>query len=245
MLLKSSLAVPKLIYLDEIDSTNAELSRMDRSALPEFTALVSASQTAGRGRLERDWVSESGSSLAVSILLRPTASPAELGWITLLAALAVRASIATLGVENASIKWPNDVLVADKKISGILASLEGKDLILGVGINLKPQTGAPDHATSLSELGVTDSMDEVLTEFLTQLRGRYARFMTDTQWAIGLTGEEFRQFSSTLGRQVKAIYPNGKELTGLARDIDPLGNLVIDNGELHGVSAADIIHLRN
>jgi BirA family biotin operon repressor/biotin-[acetyl-CoA-carboxylase] ligase len=242
---KSSAVVPKLIYFDEIDSTNVELARMDRASLPEFTALVSASQTAGRGRMDRDWVSEPGASLAVSVLLRPNAKPGEMSWITILAALSVRAAVSSLGCSGASIKWPNDVLVDGKKISGILARLEGQDLILGVGINLKPQANAPEHATSLAELGVEANLDEVLAEFLTQLRGRYLRFLADTSWAIGLTGDEFRQFSSTLGQRVRAIYPDGRELIGIAKDIDKLGNLVVDDGELHSVSAADIVHLRN
>ena len=245
MLEKSSAVVPKLIYFDEIDSTNVELARMDRASLPEFTALVSASQTAGRGRMDRDWVSEPGASLAVSVLLRPNAKPGEMSWITILAALSVRAAVSSLGCSGASIKWPNDVLVDGKKISGILARLEGQDLILGVGINLKPQANAPEHATSLAELGVEANLDEVLAEFLTQLRGRYLRFLADTSWAIGLTGDEFRQFSSTLGQRVRAIYPDGRELIGIAKDIDKLGNLVVDDGELHSVSAADIVHLRN
>ena len=245
MLEKSSAVVPKLIYFDEIDSTNAELARMERASLPEFTALVSASQTAGRGRMDRDWVSEPGASLAVSVLLRPNAKPGEMSWITILAALSVRAAVSSLGCSGASIKWPNDVLVDGKKISGILARLESQDLILGVGINLKPQANAPEHATSLAELGVEANLDEVLAEFLTQLRGRYLRFLADTSWAISLTGDEFRQFSSTLGQRVRAIYPDGRELIGIAKDIDKLGNLVVDDGELHSVSAADIVHLRN
>jgi BirA family biotin operon repressor/biotin-[acetyl-CoA-carboxylase] ligase len=137
------------------------------------------------------------------------------------------------------------VLVEGKKISGILARLEGEELILGVGINLKPQANAPDHATSLARFGVESSFDEVLAEFLTQLRGRYLRFVADAKWSIGLTAEEFREFSSTLGQRVRAIYPDGRELTGMAVDIDVLGNLIIDDGERHSVSAADIVHLRN
>jgi BirA family biotin operon repressor/biotin-[acetyl-CoA-carboxylase] ligase len=162
-----------------------------------------------------------------------------------MAALSVRATLQTLGVEGAGIKWPNDVLVQGKKVSGILAQLEGKDLILGIGVNLKPQAGAPEHATSLADLGVAVDLDSVLVELLTQFRGRYLRFATDPEWAIELSTSEFRRFSTTLGQKVRAIYPDGRELVGVATDIDRLGNLLIDDGELHTVSAADIIHLRN
>ncbi len=244
MIEKSSLAVPKLIYFEEIDSTNAELLRTDRALVPELTAVVSASQTAGRGRLDRDWVSEPGASLALSLLLRPKASE-QLGWITLMAALSVRAALQELGVVEPAIKWPNDVLVEGKKVSGILAQLDGEDLILGVGINLKAQAGAPEHATSLEELGIAADMDSVLHELLTQFRLRYLRFATDPDWSVELSANEFRQFSITLGQKVRAIYPDGSELVGMAKDIDSFGNLQIDAGELHTVSAADIIHLRN
>lgn len=245
MLEKSSAAVPKLIYLDEIDSTNSELARIDRSQLPEFTVLVAASQSAGRGRLDRQWASDPGSSLSVSVLLRPKFSSTQLGWLTLMAALGVRAAVSSLGVKNPSIKWPNDVLVEGKKVSGILAQLEGEDLILGVGINLRPQSLELQNATSLMELGVQASLDQVLVEFLTQLRGRYLKIHSDPKWGLEQIAAEFRQFSSTLGTRVRAIYPDGTELVGLATDIDSSGNLVIDDGSLHTVSAADIIHLRN
>lgn len=245
MLEKSALVVPKLIFHETLDSTNAELERLDRSSLPEFTAVVAMSQSAGQGRLGRAWVSEPGSSISVSVLLRPKATSTQIGWLTLLAAAAVRATSDLLGVADSKIKWPNDVLVEGKKISGILARLHGKDLILGVGINLKPQTDAPEHATSLSEQGAKFDFDEVLAAFLTQLRGRYVKFLADPELAIRDVAQEFRDHSSTLGSQVRAILPDQSEITGTAIDLDSSGNLLIKNDQLHTISAADIIHLRN
>lgn len=245
MLEKSSGVVPKLILHETLDSTNAELERLDRKDLPEFTAVVAMSQTAGQGRLGRSWVSESGSSISVSVLLRPKGSPAQIGWLTLLAAAAVRATAEHLGATDAKIKWPNDVLVQGKKISGILARLHEGDLVLGVGINLKPQSDAPEHATSLSEQGAESDFDEVLSVFLTQLRGRYIKFMADPELSIRHTLQEFRDHSSTLGSKVRAILPDQSEIVGLAIDIDSSGNLLIQGDQLHTISAADIIHLRN
>lgn len=245
MLEKSSLVVPRLILHETLDSTNAELERLDRSNLPEFTAVVSMSQSAGQGRLGRSWVSEPGSSISVSMLLRPKATPTQIGWLTLLAAAAVRATTSHLGAADSKIKWPNDVLVGGKKISGILARLQGEELILGVGINLKPQSDAPEHATSLSEQGAISDFDEVLAAFLTQLRGRYVKFLLDPELAIRDVTQEFRDHSSTLGNEVRAILPDHSEVIGTAIDLDSSGNLLIQNDQLHTISAADIIHLRN
>lgn len=245
MLEKATAAVPRLIYLDEVDSTNLELSRIDRSNLPELTAVVAASQSAGKGRLNRSWVSEPGASAAVSLLLRPGLNPAHLPWMSLMAAVSVRATIAHFLDKPVSIKWPNDVLVHGKKISGILARLEQQDLILGVGINIRAQASAPDHATSLEELGGMSSLDETVAEFLSQFRARYNRFKLDPSWSIELTANEFRQHCSTIGERVRAIYPDGSELVGLARDVDELGNLLVEGDQLTSISAADIVHLRN
>lgn len=245
MLEKSAKAVPELIYFDEIDSTNAELVRMSRAELPEFSAVVAGSQTSGSGRLGRQWVSEPGASLSVSVLLRPSIEQANWSWFTLMAALAIRATASELGVKDLSIKWPNDVLVSGQKLSGILATIDQGDLVLGLGVNLKPQSGAPENATSLAELGAEHELDAVLSLLLSQLRARYLRFAVDPSWAIELTRNEYQEFSSTLGQRVRAIYPDGKELVGLAIDLDGTANLLVDAGEIHTVAAADIIHLRN
>lgn len=245
MLEKSSLAVPKLIYFDQIDSTNAELVRMNRADLPEFSAVVAGSQTKGSGRLGRQWVSEPGTSLSVSVLLRPQVEQSNWSWFTLMAALAIRATASDLGLTDVSIKWPNDVLVAGKKLSGILATLDQGELVLGMGVNLKRQNGAPENATSLAEHGAQHELDEVLSLLLSHLRARYVRFGVDPSWAMELTRNEYQDCSSTLGQKVRAIYPDGKELVGFALDLDSTGNLLVEAGEIHTVAAADIIHLRN
>jgi BirA family transcriptional regulator, biotin operon repressor / biotin---[acetyl-CoA-carboxylase] ligase len=242
---KSLQVCPNLEYFEQIESTNSYLLTRDLGALEDFSAVVAAEQTAGQGRLGRQWVSEPGSSISLSLLLKPKASVQQLSWLTLVAAVSVRHALTELGIAEVSIKWPNDVLVAHKKISGILAQLNGENLILGLGINLEPQQGAPEWATSISESGVTSSFDEVLAAVLTQLRARYLRFLADPNWAIETTRNEFLEHSSTIGSEVRAILPNGEEIRGKAIDIDFQGNLLIDSGKVTPVSAADIVHLRN
>ncbi|MEY4991130.1 MAG: hypothetical protein RIS08_1356 [Actinomycetota bacterium] len=245
MLTNSSQAVPKLEFFESVDSTNLMLERADRAALPELTAFVAASQTAGQGRLGRTWVSEPRSSISLSLLLRPTDSSRK-GWLTLMMAASVRATVERFAPQGMPlIKWPNDVLVAERKISGILARAIESEVILGVGLNLKFQQGAPETAIALEELGCEASFDDVLFELLTQFRARYAKFQSDAKWAVTDLASEFRANSATLGSSVIAMLPGGSQIQGLAIDIDSEGNLLIESDSIHTISAADIIHLRN
>lgn len=244
MLINSEKTVSKLVYFESIDSTNLALARL-AAELPDFSAVVSAEQTQGQGRMGRSWVSEPGTSLSLSVLIKAQASPEQLGLITFMAAAAVSAALASYGLK-ASIKWPNDVLVDGKKICGILAQLTQSGLILGIGVNLKQQSGAPDTATSLAQLGLELELDDFLPALLIQLRARYVKFLADPQWACQTYLEEFRQHSSTLGSQVRAIFPDQSELVGTAMDVDSEGRLLISSGgQVRAVSAADIVHLRN
>ena len=245
MLTKSSQAVPKLEFFESVDSTNLMLERADRSALPEMCAFVAASQTAGQGRLGRAWVSEPGSSISLSLLLRPKDHELK-GWLTLMMAASVRAAVAGLVPESQPlIKWPNDVLVSERKVSGILAKALESDVVLGVGLNLRVQPGAPETAISLEELGCNQGFDDVLFELLTQFRARYAKFQSDSKWAVSDLASEVRENSATIGSNVIAMLPGGNQIQGLAIDIDAAGNLVVESDSIHTISAADIIHLRN
>jgi BirA family biotin operon repressor/biotin-[acetyl-CoA-carboxylase] ligase len=238
--------VNRLIELDTVDSTNLELSRVLKSEqLENFSLVISHSQTAGMGRLGRSWVSEPGSSISASLYLTSKHTK-DLGWATLIAAVAIRSAIADLVSEEVLVKWPNDVLVDGKKISGILAQIQPDgSLILGFGINLKAQQQAPETATALDLLGVHKTFDEVLHAVVHNFRVRWAIFEADPQVAITKTRGEILQASATLGRNVRAELPGGGEVFGVAKDIDREGRLVIHTPEPVVVSAADVWHLRN
>jgi BirA family biotin operon repressor/biotin-[acetyl-CoA-carboxylase] ligase len=144
------------------------------------------------------------------------------------------------------VKWPNDVLVNDKKISGILAQIQPDGaLILGFGINLKTQSGAPDTATSLELLGVDADFDAVLAAVVTNFRIRWSIFEQNPQPAIIKARGELVEHSATIGRSVRAELPGGGEVYGIAKEIDAEGRLVIHTPEPVVVSAADVWHLRN
>lgn len=238
--------VNELIALDSVDSTNLELARrLQAGPLANFSLVVAKEQTAGMGRLGRTWVSEPGTSIAASLYLN-SSHTSELGWATLIAATAIRAAIADLVSKEVLVKWPNDVLVNDKKISGILAQIQPDgSLILGFGINLKAQLLAPDTATALDLLGVDADFDNVLHAVIRNFRIRWGIFEADPATAITKARGELVEHSATLGRSVRAELPGGGEVFGIAKDIDREGRLVIDTPEPVVVSAADVWHLRN
>ena len=138
--LEKSLSVdPRLEYLETIDSTNLELARrLEAESKPDLFAIVAAEQTAGRGRLDRSWVSESKTSISLSVLLRPKPH-IERGLIPLFVGTQVAKALSELTGANAGVKWPNDVLIAERKISGVLAELSEHGVIAGVGIDHQPE----------------------------------------------------------------------------------------------------------
>ena len=238
--------VNELIALDSVDSTNLELARRILAGnLPNFSLVVAREQTAGLGRLGRGWVSEPGTSISASLYLKSRHTQ-ELGWATLIAATAIRSSVAELVADEVLVKWPNDVLVNDKKISGILAQIQPDgSLVLGFGINLKAQLGAPETATALDLLGVDADMDTVLHAVIRNFRIRWAIFEQDPKASIAKARAELLQHSATIGKTVRAELPGGGEVLGVAKDIDGEGRLVILTPEPVAVSAADVWHLRN
>jgi BirA family biotin operon repressor/biotin-[acetyl-CoA-carboxylase] ligase len=238
---KSQQVFSALSFHERLDSTNLELARNLTTSTPHFSAVIAASQTAGLGRLGRSWESPVKSSLSLSVFLSGK-TIAEPGWVTLLAALAVKRAVSELGVIGSGVKWPNDVLVSGKKISGILAQLLRQgDLILGIGLNLTPQSSELAMATSLQEQGLATDLDTAAALVGKQLAGLLDAFAVDSAEVKSL----FSQSCVTLGQKVRAELPGGGEVFGLASEIDSAGQLVILTPEAISLSAADVWHLRN
>lgn len=249
----------RLTYLQETGSTNDDLrARVDA---PEFTTIVTTSQIGGRGRLGRVWIAPPGQSVAISVLLRPTMSgrtidQAGLGWIPLIAGLAMTRAIDALGPrDGATLKWPNDVLIDGRKVSGILTEL-GQDgsIVIGAGVNLAiPVDGLPTAtSTSLGLVGVeptgAELVDLVVSGWLTELTVLYSRFL-DAGADAGVSGihSDVEAACSTLGREVRVALPGGGTLTGRALRLDVAGRIEIarsPDGEVQAVAAGDVEHLR-
>ncbi|WP_166983964.1 biotin--[acetyl-CoA-carboxylase] ligase [Paramicrobacterium fandaimingii] len=259
--LSSSLDVTSHItWLDEAGSTNAEgAARAADPAVPDFSVVATDAQTSGRGRLDRVWTTPPGSSLATTVLLRPAVPADRLGWIPLMAGLAMTRTVqmllagAGMRAADASLKWPNDVLVRGRKISGILSELVAGDelaVVVGAGLNtaMTRDQLPVDTATSLAiECRRTYSVDAVLSLYLTQLRELYEAFVSSggDARAAGLVSQ-VSAACETLGQAVKVQLPDG-DLVGVARGLDADGCLLVQpEGEavLRSISAGDVTHLR-
>jgi len=234
-------------------STNADL--LARGG-PDGQVLVAEEQTAGRGRIGRSWVSVPGTSLTFSVLLRPSSvPPAGRGWLPLLTGVAVASAVRSAAAVPAVLKWPNDVLVGDRKLAGILAeqSSDGSTVVVGVGVNVAtpedalPVTATGLPATSLLVEGADVSREALLVEILRHLERWYLPLRSDPDPVRTGLLDEYRALCGTLGRAVRVELPVGRVLTGVAEDIDPGGRLLVRAAEATSVtpvSAGDVIHLR-
>jgi BirA family biotin operon repressor/biotin-[acetyl-CoA-carboxylase] ligase len=241
----------------ETGSTNADLLAEARSGAREGLVLVAEAQTAGRGRMGRRWVSPPRCALTFSVLLRPGGvSAALLGWLPLLAGVAVAAALRETAGVDARLKWPNDVLAADAKLAGILAERWGDAVVIGIGINVYQRRGdlTVPSATSVLLAAPTapaagsDLRERLLTAVLHELARRYRAWLDQPKPGAadgcGLR-EEYLRRSGTLGTAVTVMLPGGQHLTGTAVGVDPAGRLELrTSGGLVRVSAGDVVHLR-
>lgn len=258
-------------------STNADLlarAEVDTAA-PEGQVLVAEEQTVGRGRLGRTWTSVPGASLTFSALLRPATVPAaKRGWLPLLAGVAVATavrSVTSSGVSggpggasgagrdgggiDAVLKWPNDVLVGDRKLAGILAeqSPDGSAVVVGIGLNVAtpadaiPASPTGKPATSLLVEGAPVAREPLLLSVLRQLDRWYVPFRADPDPVRTGLLDAYRSLCATLGQRVRVELPVGRVLTGTATGIDADGRLLVteDSGNAAlAISAGDVIHVR-
>lgn len=246
----------RLISLDQTGSTNDVLAEFIRtgqsSEWPEFSVVVTQDQTSGRGRLGRAWVAPPGTMLAISVLLRPTQTGVRgndaKGWIPLLAGLAMARALNSLGAP-AELKWPNDILIGDRKVCGILTEARpGDAVVVGSGVNLsisEEQLPVPT-ATSMLIAGAETDPDAVLARYLAELRPLYRRF-ADAGGDPDLSGlrAAVSEVCSTLGRSVRVQLPGAEDLVGVAEELDATGRLVVAaDGRRTAVSAGDVTHLR-
>ena len=227
-------------YHDSIDSTNRrarELAARGRDG----AVVVADEQTGGRGRLDRDWASPSG-GVWLSVLLRPTVPAAHAPVYTLAAAVATTRAVREAGVE-AKIKWPNDVLVGDRKLAGILTEMEGEAdrvdwLVVGIGLNANVDPGVvpAENATSLhAECGGVDR--RVLTQRLIEV-------LYDLHTDRDAILPAWREYADTLGRRVR-VETGDRTVEGRAVDVEYPGTLDVDTGDsVVTVAAGDCEHLR-
>ena len=214
-------------HVAETASTNADLVAAAAAGAPDRTVRFADHQTAGRGRLDRIWTAPPGANLLVSILFR--AVPDDPGELTRRIGLAAVDAALRVADVRAVLKWPNDVLVGDRKLAGILAQRAGDgSVVIGMGLNVG---WAPEGA---ARLGAGIAPPAVLRAVLAAFDDLPADI-----------DDRYRDALDTLGRRVRIELPTG-ELVGTAVDVDPDGRLVVldECAITHRVSVGDVVHLR-
>jgi BirA family biotin operon repressor/biotin-[acetyl-CoA-carboxylase] ligase len=243
---------PQIVRFDSLPSTNLEAAKRAGEGAPEGLCVIAAEQTAGRGRLERHWVSPKGVGLYFSIVLRPQFEQSVWPLITLMAAVAVHDALLDVYQLDTDIKWPNDVLAHEKKLCGILAETVetpiGRAVVVGIGINLKHGSfpmELEDVATSV-EAAVGRSADaESMIEPLVDLLGRYYQ-MLQLEGGPGMIVNEWSARSTyASGKRIRVANDN-EILEGTSQGLERDGALRIETaaGKIRIVRTGDVTSVR-
>lgn len=227
---------PRVTTLDDTRSTNDDARALALAGAPNGSVVVANEQTAGRGRLGRAWQADVGTSLLMSWIVRPHLRVDRWPLLPLLAGLAAVEAVRERTMVEAVLKWPNDLLVGERKLAGILAEAEPPSFaIIGVGVNVSQVSFEPTlNATSLAIEGAqrldrADLAAAILTWF--------AAALEDVDAAM----ERYRARCATIGRAVRVTRAGRDALEGIAERVDPDGALVVA-GER--VAAGDVTHVR-
>lgn len=236
--LKTKIIGKEILIFNEVDSTNDIAMEKGGEGAEEGLVVIAESQLHGRGRLGRTWISPRGVNLYVSILLRPEFSPLYAAALTMMASVSTAAAISKTTGLDVRIKWPNDVLLDQKKVSGILTEMNAEEdrinyvvIGMGVNVNMKKDDFPKDlrmPATSLME-GLGSKVDRIflLCSLLESIDSNYEDLKNK---GIIPIMQKWRKLCSTLNKKVKVTLP-GEIITGVAEDITQEGGLVVGIGE--------------
>lgn len=231
--------------LEVTTSTNAEARLMGLADAPHGSLCLSEMQTAGKGRLGREWCSPAGKGLWLSVLLRPRLKPEHAPLVTLCAAMAMARAVQEAAGLHAQIKWPNDLVYQGRKLCGILLEISAvperiHHIVVGTGLNVYTGAYPPelqDRAAAIEEFTAPPLRRELLVKYLAALEELMDRLERDGFAGIA---EEYAQQSVTIGSEVNVI--GAVNLTGRAEAIDESGALMVRtaDGTLHRVLAGDV-----
>jgi BirA family transcriptional regulator, biotin operon repressor / biotin---[acetyl-CoA-carboxylase] ligase len=228
-------------WFTSIDSTNRYLLDLASQGAPEGTVAVADEQRAGRGRLGRSWVAPPGASLLVSVLLRPQLPSESFALVTMAAGLAAIEAVRACAGIDARLKWPNDVVVDDRKLAGILAEKQGDAVVVGMGLNVHWKSFPDDLAATATACnllgGHPTTREDVLATWLVALDAR----LRD----LDRVADDARRTSATVGRRVRVELAD-RAYEAEAVGLTDAGLLVVrtDAGTETAVSSADVVHLR-
>lgn len=234
------------IHLETVDSTNRYARDLLREHTPEGTIVTASLQTAGRGRLDRQWHADAGKNVLLSVVLHPSRPPEEWGGLPLLAGLAVHRAIGRIADVAAHVKWPNDVLVGAKKVCGILVESGGIGdrpwAIAGIGINVNQERFDGEYrmmpTSLLRECGTPFDLDGVVAALCEELDLLYTAWSREGNDAVIAP---WKQASRMIGARVR-VEDGSAGRRGIAVDLGPDGALIVewDDGGSGPVYAGDV-----
>ncbi len=240
-------------YYQDVDSTNRAAQELARQGAAEGTAVLAERQLCGRGRQGRTWHSPAGVGLYSSWILRPALPPHQVQLLTLTVAVAVARAISAQTLLSPKIKWPNDILIGEKKVAGILTEAEATGeriahVVAGVGINVNhtaAELGQPLEALATSlrlEVGRLVERSALAAQLFVELETWYERLRGRDPSGIL---DEWRRHAATLGRRVR-VFLGQTTVEGTALDVTNEGALLVEqrNGSRTVVHAGDVEHLR-
>ena len=240
-----------LQVLDKVESTNTFLMQQAAKGAAHVTCVAAHVQSKGRGRRGRTWVSGLGSSLTFSLLWRFNCGAAALSGLSLAVGVALIRALASFGVNNAQLKWPNDVLVSDengdnKKLAGILIDLQGdmdgpSAAVIGVGINLRlPENVLKNIDQPAIDLASLANIDQNM--LLGALLKNLAQVLSDFE-QHGFLGvrDEWMRYHAYQARPVRMLLPNGTDVQGVVKNVAEDGILLVETAlGLQRFSAGEI-----
>ncbi|MCE5221737.1 MAG: biotin--[acetyl-CoA-carboxylase] ligase [Clostridium sp.] len=247
-LIKTSIIGKNIIHFDDIDSTNIKAKEFAQKSIEDGSIIIAEKQTLGSGRFNRQWVSPSG-GLWFTLVLRPHIPPTEAPKITQIAAASIYKTLLDFNISS-TIKWPNDILLNDRKLCGILAEMKcDMDsihyLVLGIGMNININEGDFDESikTTATSLKIQYNKDfkrsEILAGFLNHFEKLYNKFIDNLD--LSETISICRENSNVFGKQAKLITYNTEEIVTCI-SLSDAGDLIVqDNkGNQKAVLAGEI-----
>ena len=253
----------KIYYFDHVSSTMDMAMQLSNKNIPEGTLVIAESQTKGRGRLGRSWISPKYKGIYLSLILKPDILPANASIITLMTAVSICEGIRQISGIEPQIKWPNDILIHNKKLGGILTELKAEldatsFVIIGIGLNVNNDSDElVKEAISLKvakkglpadrQAGLLDRQEninriELLQEILRKIEENYLILQKKGSQPIL---EKWRNYNVTLGRRIKVVC-HKEHVEGEAVDIDRDGGLLVrrDSGIVEKFMAGDVVHMK-
>ena len=230
----------RVSVFQSVTSTQTELAT--KVNLQHGDVFVTEFQSAGRGRLDRTFEATKSSALLFSLYLELNRPKFEWSVIPLLTGISLLTTLKSLDQNvNFNLKWPNDLLIEEKKVAGVLVEARENGVIIGIGLNVEMENSelpvANATSLALAKFGELDR-NVILPELLRNLQATFELWESGSSMPL----EQYREVSSTIGQEVEVHLPSGERLKSQAVDINEIGELRLASGVL--VNVGDVIHLR-